>query len=84
MLHEVARHSIHSSETLEVAVQTLSANCQQNRVPCKAVASSDTIQAVAFSKTLQALQFRLQVLQSLKARSQANEARLSNEITLVS
>ena len=82
MLHETARHSIHSIETLDIAVECLVAICQQHDSLYKH-SSKDKLHEVIHTKIHQALQFRLQVLRSLKARSQANEARLRNEITLV-
>ena len=83
MLHETARHSIHSIETLEIAVECLLAMCQQHTLLYKLNSSNDKFHEVIHTKTHQALQFHLQVLRSLKARSQANDARLRNEITLV-
>lgn len=83
MLHETARHSIHSSETLEIAIECLLAMCQQHKLLFDLNLSKDKLHEVTYTKIYQALQFRLQVLRSLKARSQANEARLRNEITLV-
>ena len=84
MLHETARHSIHSIETLEIAIECLLAMCQQHTLLYNLNSSKDKLHGVIHTKIHQALQFRLQVLRSLKARSQANEARLRNEITLVS
>ena len=83
MLHETARHSIHSTETLEIAVECILAMCQQHSSLYKLDSSKDRFHEIIHTKTHQALQFQLQVLRSLKARSQANEARLRNEITLV-
>ena len=83
MLHETARHSIHSIETLDIAVECLLAMCQQQTLLYKPNSSKNKLHEVIHAKIHQALQFRLQVLRSLKARSQANEARLRNEITLV-
>ena len=83
MLHETARHSIHSIETLDIAVECLLAMCQQHALLYKPNFARDKLHEVIHTKIYQALQFRLQVLRSLKARSQANEARLRNEITLV-
>ena len=83
MLHETARHSIHSSETLEIAVECLLAMCEQHTSLYNLKLPMDKFNEVTYSKIHQILQFRVQVLRSLKARSQANEARLRNEITLV-
>ncbi|KAM0805619.1 hypothetical protein BDR22DRAFT_884599 [Usnea florida] len=82
MLHETARHSIHSNETLEIAVECILAMCQQHTLLYKLNSSKDRFHEIIHTKIHQALQFQLQVLRSLKARSQANEARLRNEITL--
>ena len=83
MLHETARHSIHSSETLDIAVECLLAMCEQHTLLSNRTLPKDKGREVSYTKIHQALQFRLQVLRSLRARSQANEARLRNEITLV-
>lgn len=83
MLHETARHSIHSSETLDIAIECLLAMCEQHALLLNHTLPRDKGREVTYTKIHQALQFRLQVLRSLKARSQANEARLRNEITLV-
>ena len=83
LLHDTARHFIHSSETLNVAVETLSNMIHQHEAFAKEVSSENKKENAAFKRTHQHLQFQLQVLRSLAARSQANELRLKNEITLV-
>lgn len=83
MLHEIARHAIHVSETLDVAIENLSGMVRQyaarheNRAPDLAIEKSTS------TRTLQFFYFQLQTLRSLKARSDSNQARLQNEINLV-
>lgn len=80
LLHDFARHAVHSSETLDVATETTKSILCQHEWFCK-VLPSDTKSNVS-RRTNQALSFRVQTLRNLSARSKANEARLRNEIDL--
>ena len=79
--HDIARHVIHSTETLEVALNTVGSMIQQGRHFKK----GQTLQAGkgCFSQKLHYMRFQLQLLQNLKARSEAVGLRLQNEINLV-
>ena len=81
LLHEIARHMVHVSETLVVALQSLQGLKQQQEV-----FSVQHLQATKFTSTNSKRNFhlQLQLLQSLLARSESNKARLQNEINLVS
>jgi hypothetical protein len=82
-MHEIARHVIHSSEVLAVAIETVASIIQEHEIffeenlPLSDVA---TTQSKELGRT-----FRSQrnVFKGLHLRSQALEERLRNEITLV-
>jgi hypothetical protein len=83
LLHEGARHAIHSSETLSVAVGTLSSIQQyimsQSKWPS---AISWDMQDEVESINRQ-LDFQVRMLQNLHLRAKSNKERLQNEIALV-
>ncbi|PSN59118.1 hypothetical protein BS50DRAFT_580197 [Corynespora cassiicola Philippines] len=82
MLHETARHAIHSFETLKVTVQTLEALQQQ----VKNVSSNrqdNEKQANAPHQIWTQVDFQVRMLRNLLHRSQSNKERLQNEISLV-
>ena len=82
-LHNLARHATHSSETLDVAAESLASIIGQHDVFSQSGWSCPGLDAVTLCQTRQHLGFQMQVLRSLKARSKANESRLRNEIDLV-
>jgi hypothetical protein len=73
-LHNIARHIIHSTETLEVSIRTV----------IEMIAKFERIEASDQISSLHRLDLHRQTLSNLRARSQALEARLRNEISLVS
>lgn len=73
-LHNIARHVIHSTETLEVAVGTV----------VLMAAKLEVVEACDHILSQHSLDLHRQTLSNLRARSQALEARLRNEISLVS
>ncbi|CAO1604220.1 hypothetical protein XANCAGTX0491_007784 [Xanthoria calcicola] len=75
----MARHMVHVSETLVVAVQSLQGLKQQ-----QAEFSVQHLQATKLTSTNSQSNFhlQLQLLQSLLARADSNKARLQNEINL--
>ncbi|ERF75849.1 hypothetical protein EPUS_01215 [Endocarpon pusillum Z07020] len=81
-LHDLARHAIHSSETLGIAVETVSEMIRHHKWPLSDKATSTPLELSRFQQTRQLFQFQLQTLKSLKARSDSNLSRLQNEITL--
>lgn len=76
-MHELARHTIHSSEMLRTAIVVVESLLEESgpRSP-----SSDSI---TVTKAQRDFKFHLSRLRSLLHRSQALEARLQNEINLV-
>jgi hypothetical protein len=76
-LHEAARHAIHSTETLSVTVDTVSA-IQQH-----ALNLSNKAKTRASEQIRAHLESQTRMLQNLLLRSQSNKERLHNEIALV-
>ena len=81
-LHDLARHANHSSETLDVAVETLTSMLSQHERFSATEQSSVNLDPNISQQTRQNLRFQLQMLRSLAHRSKANESRLRNEIDL--
>ncbi|KAH7392015.1 hypothetical protein DE146DRAFT_661419, partial [Phaeosphaeria sp. MPI-PUGE-AT-0046c] len=83
LLHEVARNGVHVNETLNVAVRSLDAT-QQHHERCRtgtaSICSSNACER--WDKVGSRFQFQLRFLQDLLQRSNANNARIQNEITL--
>ncbi|KAF3006334.1 hypothetical protein E8E14_003497 [Neopestalotiopsis sp. 37M] len=76
-LHDLARHAIHVSESLDVAVRTLeSLNAQHHDL------QSTSLDKRAWTRVRQRLLFHKQLVDSLRYRSISNEKRLQNEIQL--
>ena len=84
LLHDFARHTIHSSESLDVAIDTMVGILGQHEWFSDAGRSYIDIDPIVFRRTRQQLLFQIQMMRSLRARSKANEARLRNEIDSVS
>ncbi|PSN58704.1 purine and uridine phosphorylase [Corynespora cassiicola Philippines] len=83
LLHEVARHGIHVSETLSVAVRSLDGLRQQNkRLYSNANIIHNKNKHKGWDKVGNRFEFQLQFLEGLLQRSEANNARIRNEITL--
>lgn len=77
-LHDLARHAIHVSESLDVAARTLEAlNAQHHDLR-----TSLNIDRRAWTHVRQRLLFHKQLVDSLRYRSVSNEKRLQNEIAL--
>ncbi|KAF2189291.1 hypothetical protein K469DRAFT_747989 [Zopfia rhizophila CBS 207.26] len=78
LLHEIARHAIHVSETLSVALESIKALQQQQQV-----FSTKHFQGHnRWDGTHNHFQFQLRFLHGLLLRSESNKARIQNEITL--
>ncbi|ETS78910.1 hypothetical protein PFICI_08763 [Pestalotiopsis fici W106-1] len=76
-LHDLARHAIHVSESLDVAARTLEAiNAQHHDT------QSTSLDRRAWTRVRQRLLFHKQLVDSLRYRSVSNEKRLQNEIQL--
>ncbi|KAH7324465.1 hypothetical protein B0I35DRAFT_509206 [Stachybotrys elegans] len=78
LLHELARHAIHVSETLSVALRSLQDIQQQRRdfMATYAQTSSD------WHSVHDPFQFQLRLVESILSRSSSNKERLQNEIQL--
>lgn len=83
LLHDFTRHAIHSSEILDVAIDTVKHMLRQHEWFSHAGQSYIDIDVHALRCNEHDLSFQMQMLQNLRARSKANEERLRNEITLV-
>ena len=84
LLHDFARHAIHSSESLDVAIDTMGGILSQHELFSDAGRSYIDVDLIVWRRTRQHLLFQIQMMRSLRARSKANEARLRNEIDSVS
>lgn len=85
LLHEIARHGLHVSETLSVAIRSLHA-VQRHHEQFRAEGDLDRSKNGRrdWDKIGSRFEFQLGILQGLLQRSEANNARIQNEITLVS
>ena len=82
-MHEIARHAIHSSETLEMAMETLSQMIQEHQTWFNENAGENASKTVSLKPIRKSLQFQSTILKCLHLRSKAVEQRLRNEINLV-
>jgi hypothetical protein len=83
MMHEAARHAIHSFETLSVTVETVEA--MQRHIVYLASKSKQKggNEPEAPSQVRTHIAFQASMLRNLLLRSQSNKERLQNEIALV-
>ena len=83
MMHEAARHAIHSFETISVTVETVEA--MQRHVVYLASKSKQKNghEAEVPSRVGTHMAFQASMLRNLLLRSQSNKERLQNEIALV-
>lgn len=85
LLHEIARHGVHVSETLSVAVGSLGAVRQHHhRFSTERHLVDGKSKRRSWNAVEDHLDFQLRFLEGLVERSRANNARIQNEITLVS
>ncbi|KAK8017200.1 hypothetical protein PG991_008276 [Apiospora marii] len=81
-LHDLARHAIHVTETLDVSIQTLAAVLSQHK-EMRPEATGQKEEGVRLWKNVrQRLLAHKQVIDNLRCRSQSNQDRLQNEIQL--
>ena len=80
-LHELARHIIHSTETLNVAIETVDGMIGQHEQFSKQRPLDPDLPVS--NQTRQHLNFQSKLFKTLKSRSQALGDRLQNEINLV-
>jgi hypothetical protein len=83
MMHEAARHAIHSFETLSVTVETVEA--MQRHVVYLASKNKQKSgnESEAPSEVCTHMAFQASMLRNLLLRSQSNKERMQNEIALV-
>jgi hypothetical protein len=83
MMHETARHTIHSVETLGVSAETVEA-MQQQVINLSATPKREGNGHAEASHQIQThIASQIRMLRSLYLRSQSNKERLQNEIALV-
>ena len=83
LLHDFARHVIHSTETLGVALDSVNMIIKQQEA-FTAIAKHEVSQEMKSPpQTKQILHFQCQMIKNLKARSESNQLRLQNEINFV-
>ncbi|KAH0368920.1 hypothetical protein KCU65_g3769, partial [Aureobasidium melanogenum] len=80
-LHEVARHTAHATETVQVAASVIERMASE----CEALAErqSDDDAEQAMFERLESLRMHHSMILGVAARSISNEKRLSNEINLI-
>jgi hypothetical protein len=83
IMHEMARHAIHSFETLSVSSETLEAMQQQVIDLSTTHERGGSGRAKASYQIRKYIDSQTRMLRSLSMRSQANRERLQNEIALV-
>jgi Mg2+ and Co2+ transporter CorA len=76
-LHDLARHAIHVTETLDVTIHTMEGMLRQHQD-----LRSDVSNKHAWRAIHQKLLFSKQIIGSLQCRSRSNQERLQNEIQL--
>lgn len=85
LLHEIARHGIHVRETLSVAVRSLGAVQQHHeKFTIQKNLVGENSKRRSWNAVGDHLEFQLRFLEGLVERSEASNARIQNEITLVS
>jgi hypothetical protein len=82
-LHEISRHATHSTETLDVTIQSLKTVRQRHRELHEHAASTTAGTEASWKQSQQHMDFQVQLIHNLQLRSAANQERLQSEITLV-
>jgi hypothetical protein len=80
-MHEISRHATHVTEVLSVTIETMKEIQRQQKVIYESL-SSDLAKPYQ-EQAQEYMSFQLQMLKSLKLRSESNHDRLKSEITLV-
>ena len=78
-MHEMARHAIHSSEMLAMAIETLTSIIQEHQI----FVADNSIGVGIYRQTEKDLRYLSTLFKSLHLRSKALEERMRNEINLV-
>jgi hypothetical protein len=82
-MHELARHAIHSSETLAMAIETIGNLVQEHEIFFEENPSLSQGSTTLSNQTRRTLRLQITMLKCLHLRSKALEERLRNEINLV-
>lgn len=82
-MHELARHTIHSSETLAIAVETMAGLVQEHEIFFEENSSLPTRSTTISRQTRRVFRSQVVLFKCLHLRSKALEERLRNEINLV-
>ncbi|KAH8687386.1 hypothetical protein BGZ60DRAFT_6714 [Tricladium varicosporioides] len=80
--HDIARHAIHVTETLELAVKTVEYMKSQHLYFVSERPPSDELAKLARSRIRKRMDFHHHMLESLQSRAGSNKERLLNEIQL--
>lgn len=83
MMHEGARHAIHSFETLSVTIETVEAMHQHIALLADKSKQASGIEPETLLQVRMHMAFQARMLHNLLLRSQSNKERLQNEIALV-
>lgn len=82
-MHDLARHAIHVTETLDVAVNVMAAMLNQHEsLMASLEGTSQPPPASGLSKTRSRLLFYQNIIDNLRHRSTSNQQRVQNEIQL--
>lgn len=82
-MHEMARHGIHTTEVLTVSIETLDAMRKYQATIHDHKTLKHVLHGTNSQQAGEYMEFQLQVLKSLRLRSESNDKRLGNEIALV-
>ncbi|KAF8850701.1 hypothetical protein BDZ45DRAFT_186193 [Acephala macrosclerotiorum] len=82
MMHELARHTIHSSETLAMAIETIASLIQEHEIFFEENASLPLSSIILSKQTRRGFRSQVTLLKCLQLRSKALEERLRNETNL--
>jgi hypothetical protein len=82
-MHDLARHTIHSSETLAIAVETVTRVIQEHEIFFNENTLLPMMSIMLSKQTRRTFRSQVALLKSLYLRSKALEERLRNEINLV-
>jgi hypothetical protein len=82
-MHEIARHAIHSSETLAIAIGTVGNMIQEHEIFFEENPLVPQGSTMLSKQTRRILRSHIMMLKFLHLRSKALEERLRNEINLV-
>jgi hypothetical protein len=82
-MHDIARHTIHSSEIIAMAIETIASMIQEHEVFFDENQYLPKPTVLLSKQTRRILRFQNSIFKSLYLRSKALEERLQNEINLV-